>query len=89
MESKVKRQRTCVGCAAKSSKQDFMRIVRTGAGVSFDPTGRVAGRGAYVCSAECFENAYKSRKLQRALKTNIDQQTAESIAAALASIDAQ
>jgi predicted RNA-binding protein YlxR (DUF448 family) len=38
--------------------------------VAFDPTGRLAGRGAYVCAAsECVDNAIIKGALSRALRT--------------------
>ena len=51
-----------------------MRIVRAADGsVRFDATGRAPGRGAYVCSLACLEQAVKARKLQRALKVAVSQ----------------
>ena len=48
-----------------------MRVVRTSAGdVVLDESGRVAGRGAYVCrSADCLDKAIAKGALGRALKT--------------------
>jgi hypothetical protein len=48
-----------------------MRVVRTPAGdVVLDDTGRLAGRGAYVCrSTDCLERAITKGALSRALKT--------------------
>lgn len=48
-----------------------MRVVRSPAGVvAIDPSGRAAGRGAYVCrAAECIDNAIKKGALSRALRT--------------------
>ena len=67
-----KRQRTCIACGSKADKVQLHRIVRKADGtVAFDPTGRMAGRGAYVCSAKCLENAMKKRKLQNALRSEI------------------
>jgi len=45
--------------------------VRNAAGdVSIDPSGRAAGRGAYVCrTAECIDIAIKKGALTRALRT--------------------
>ncbi len=65
--------RTCVGCRTTSQKSDLTRIVRTTAGdVQVDPTGKLAGRGAYLCRAkECFASAIKHNKLGRALKCAI------------------
>lgn len=75
-----KRQRTCVGCGSKSDKLAYLRVVKSSDGtVSFDPTGRKPGRGAYVCSIECLDKALKARKLQRALKTNIGPDDVERI----------
>ena len=65
-----KKQRTCVACGATDTKRALLRIVRSPLGVvSFDPSGRAPGRGAYVCSAECFAAARKAGKLDRALRT--------------------
>ena len=61
------------------------RVVRLAqGGADFDPTGRAAGRGAYVCSAECFAAARKAGKLDRALRTKLDEDSYERIAAGLA-----
>ena len=46
-------QRTCVGCGAVRGKREMVRVVRTPAGaVVADPTGKLAGRGAYLCAQE-------------------------------------
>lgn len=77
-----KRERTCVGCGEQSGKASLIRIVRLADGsVAYDPAGRVAGRGAYACSAECLRKALKAKKLQRALKTAIQSEDAERIIA--------
>lgn len=66
-----KRQRTCIGCGRQSDKVELFRVVKASDGVRFDASGRMPGRGAYVCSAECFKRACKGKKLQRSLKCNI------------------
>lgn len=81
MEAKPKRQRTCIGCGKQSDKVELARIVKTGEGVKFDATGRVPGRGAYVCSVKCLETALTSRKLQRALRCGIDRSAEERVLA--------
>jgi uncharacterized protein len=50
-----------------------VRIVRTPAGeVVMDVTGRLAGRGAYLCAdGACWRSALKRSALQRALSTSI------------------
>ena len=80
--SSEKGQRSCVACGRQAGKAELLRIVRSPEGaVSLDTTGRAPGRGAYVCSAECFAQACKKRKLDRALKTTIDAEERERIAA--------
>jgi len=73
----------------QSDKVELMRIVRTGDGVRFDATGRVPGRGAYVCSAKCLEGAFASRKLQRALRCGIERSEVDQVMADMATSSAQ
>lgn len=49
-------------------KKELVRIVHDKDGiVSVDPTGKKAGRGAYICSdAECLRKARKARRLEKA-----------------------
>lgn len=88
VESK-KKQRRCVACGKSSSKHELHRVVRTKEGsVSFDATGRAAGRGAYVCSEACFEAARKTRKLDRALKASLSADDYDRVAEAFAAMRA-
>ncbi len=66
-------QRTCIACGEKGAKRELIRIVRTADGtVEIDPTGKEAGRGAYLCKARrCWEIGLKKNRLERALKTRI------------------
>ncbi|BCV21132.1 RNase P modulator RnpM [Moorella sp. Hama-1] len=61
--------RMCVGCRARNDKRNLLRVVRTPEQeVVVDPTGKRAGRGAYLCPrVECLRKAVKSRALERAL----------------------
>lgn len=65
--------RSCVSCRTTSAKRELIRIVRAPDGeVRIDPTGKLAGRGAYLCGAkECLALALKANKLGRALKCEI------------------
>lgn len=67
--------RMCVGCQNSKPKKELLRVVRTPDGeIRLDPTGKLAGRGAYICpDAACFAKAYKEKRLERALKQPIDQ----------------
>jgi predicted RNA-binding protein YlxR (DUF448 family) len=65
--------RTCVGCREEAGKRSLIRIVRRPeGGARVDPTGRAAGRGAYLhADPGCVELARKRRALDRALSTPI------------------
>ena len=79
-----KRVRTCVGCGRRSDKVELHRIVRTAdARVLFDETGRLAGRGAYVCSGECLDRAIAKGTLKRALKCDLGADDAARVAVCL------
>lgn len=66
-------QRTCVACRSTGDKRGLLRVVRTPDGaVAVDPTGKRAGRGAYLCNkAECWRNAIKKGRLDAALKVTL------------------
>jgi len=67
-------QRTCVGCREVLPKRKMVRIVRTADGVQIDPTGKLAGRGAYLHDQrECWERGLKGA-LAHALKTSLTQE---------------
>jgi hypothetical protein len=60
-----------------------VRVVRTPTGqVAIDATGRMPGRGAYLCrDAACWDLAGRKRALERALKTSIPTDLVETLAA--------
>jgi predicted RNA-binding protein YlxR (DUF448 family) len=52
-------------------KRQLIRIVRSPDGIQVDPTGKLAGRGAYLHNRRsCWEQGLKSA-LARALKTEL------------------
>lgn len=65
--------RTCVVCGAKSAKGDLMRIVATSRGaVMVDSTGKMDGRGAYVCrGGTCLNGSLKRNRLSYVLRSPI------------------
>ena len=62
-----------MACRTARPKRELQRIVRTqGRDVVIDPSGRLAGRGAYVCQgSDCLELATKRGALARALETQL------------------
>jgi len=67
-------QRTCTGCNEKKDKKELIRIVINNDEILVDETGKLPGRGAYICdNIECLEKAIKTRRLERTLKSSIDE----------------
>ena len=68
---KKKPQRSCVSCRTVRDKNELLRVVVTPEGdVVYDPTGKLAGRGAYLCRNEACITAElkKAAKLSKGLK---------------------
>ena len=64
-------QRTCVGCRTVLAKRQLVRVVRSADGVVVDPTGKLAGRGAYLHDRpSCWEAGMKGA-LAHALKIDL------------------
>ena len=72
MQKKIP-QRQCMGCRERKNKRDMLRVVRVPSGeVSLDFSGKLGGRGAYVCpDPECLKKARKTRALERCLEVAI------------------
>lgn len=81
---KVKKvpMRMCLGCQEMKPKKELIRIVRRAQDslVQIDPTGKVAGRGAYICrDVNCLEKAFKLKRLEKALEVPISQEIYEQL----------
>ena len=65
--------RTCAVCGTKAAKRELDRIVASLNGVVLmDPTGKMPGRGAYICRDEsCNRLTLSRRRLAYALRTQI------------------
>ncbi len=75
MQKKIP-QRQCMGCRERKNKRDMIRVVReTSGNVSLDFSGKLNGRGAYVCpDPECLKKARKAKSLERSLETPIPEE---------------
>jgi predicted RNA-binding protein YlxR (DUF448 family) len=62
-----------VGCRSVQPKRQLVRLVRQADGaVTLDPTGKAAGRGAYLHDRRgCWEAALAGRALDSALKVDL------------------
>ena len=81
MQKKIP-QRQCMGCRERKAKRDMIRVVRTTEGsVMLDFSGKLNGRGAYVCpNPECLKKAQKSKALDRCLEVTIPQEVYDRLA---------
>ena len=75
MQKKIP-MRQCMGCRERLAKKELIRVVRTVEGtVTLDFSGKLNGRGAYVCpKMECLKKAIKSKSLDRSLEVTIPQE---------------
>lgn len=66
-------QRMCVVCRKMMDKSHLNRVVKTTDGtVCMDFTGKIEGRGAYVCFDEnCINKCKKTKLLNKHLKTTV------------------
>ncbi|MBQ3492338.1 MAG: YlxR family protein [Oscillospiraceae bacterium] len=75
MQKKIP-QRQCMGCRERKAKKELIRVVRgTDGVVSLDFSGKLNGRGAYICpNAACLAKAQKAKSLERSLEVPIPQE---------------
>ena len=73
--------RQCVGCHEMKSKKEMLRVLKTAEEeVILDITGKMNGRGAYLCkNAECLQKAMKHKGLERSLKMEIEKSIYEKL----------
>ncbi len=65
-------QRTCVVCREKMDKRSLYRIVHNEDGTQIDASGKMRGRGAYLCNKpSCWEHAMNTNILSQALRTTL------------------
>ena len=71
MEKKIP-MRMCIACKELKPKRELMRIVKSGDDIKLDRTGKLNGRGAYICAdKECMEKLKKQKLLNRAFSCNV------------------
>lgn len=68
--------RQCVGCREMKQKNALVRVIRTPEQqICLDKTGKMNGRGAYICpNIDCYHKAVKSKGIARALKMEIPEE---------------
>ena len=73
--------RRCTGCGQSLPKKELLRVVRTPEGnVVLDFTGKVGGRGAYVCKkTDCFKKARKANRFKTNLECDIPEELLQAL----------
>lgn len=74
MTAKKIPMRMCIGCREMKPKRELIRIVKTPEGeIKLDLTGKLNGRGAYVCrSVDCLNKIRKSNGLSHTFSMKIE-----------------
>ena len=73
--------RTCMGCNEKKPKKELVRIVKNKENeISLDKTGKVDGRGAYICDdIKCLEKLVKTKRLEKIFDMKIENEIYENL----------
>lgn len=79
MEKKIP-MRTCIACRVSKPKKELIRVVKFNDEIKLDKTGKLNGRGAYVCNDEvCIVKLKKQKLLNRAFSCQIDEEVYDKI----------
>ncbi len=72
--------RMCVVCRQMKPKAELLRITKNDGEFSVDVSGKLPGRGAYICKGnDCREKFEKQRSFERAFKGAFPQEVKEII----------
>jgi hypothetical protein len=73
--------RQCLGCQEMIAKKELIRVVKDAENhFAIDATGKMNGRGAYVCrKQECLKKAIKNKGLERSFKMAIPSEVYENL----------
>ncbi len=74
-------QRTCVACRTVKPKRELIRLVLiSNTTVEVDPSGKKAGRGAYLCrEQECWNTGLKGGRIEHTLRFTLPQDNREQL----------
>ena len=73
--------RKCTGCGEMKPKKELVRVIKTAEEqILLDLTGRMNGRGAYVCrEEECLKKAIKTKAIERSLGVSVTDEVYEQL----------
>lgn len=66
--------RMCIACREMKPKKEMLRVVKNADGeINVDATGKMPGRGAYICGAEACQKKLTDKKLlHKAFGANVE-----------------
>ncbi len=80
-------QRTCIACRKVAGKRNLLRLVRTEQGVVVDPSGKLAGRGAYLHPyQDCWQAVLRGGRIEQALRTRLNDENRQVLLAFMATL---
>ncbi len=73
--------RMCIACREMKPKVEMTRVVKTADDeIYLDPTGKAAGRGAYVCNnVDCLKKLSSKKLLHKAFSANVGDEVYQGI----------
>ena len=73
--------RRCLGCMESKPKKELCRVVKkTDGEICIDKTGKMNGRGAYICyNIDCLTKALKAKRLEREFEASISEEVYETL----------
>ena len=73
--------RTCIACREEKPKREMLRVVKNAAGeIRLDFSGKLPGRGAYVCGSEaCIRKLKKYRLLNKTFSCDVGAEVYDAI----------
>lgn len=65
--------RKCTGCGESKPKKELVRVLKTvDEQIIIDVTGKMNGRGAYICHSEkCLNKAIRTKAIERSLGMSV------------------
>ena len=73
--------RKCTGCGESKPKKELVRVLKTvDEQIVIDLTGKMNGRGAYICHSEqCLNKAIKTKAIERSLGVAVSDEVYEAL----------
>lgn len=72
--------RRCVACMQSKPKNELFRIVKSSDNmIYFDSTGKMLGRGTYICSIDCLNKAINNKRISKEFNINISQENYKNV----------